>query len=95
MGDKNQIAKIYERNLEIFFSRITGSISTECGTKYPWVKGIHLFLNKEPRSFDYSPHPSPPFENIFEFVFVNFDGLAHMYFNCRISTYMNVFYSLH
>ena len=33
------------------FSPTTGSISTKLGTKHPWVKGIHVCSNEEPRAF--------------------------------------------
>ena len=41
-------AKIYWRNLKIFFSRTAGPISTKFGTKHPLVKGIQLCSNEEP-----------------------------------------------
>ena len=40
-----QIAKIHWRNLKIFFSRTTGSISTKLDTKHPWVKEIQVCSN--------------------------------------------------
>ena len=43
-----KIAKIHWRNLKIFFSRITGPISTKFGTKHPWVNGIQVCSNEEP-----------------------------------------------
>ena len=39
-GDNYEIAKIYWRNLKIFFSRSTGTISTILSTMHPWVKEI-------------------------------------------------------
>ena len=47
-GDNYEIAKIHWRNFKIFFSRTTGPISTEIGTKHPWVKGIQVCSNEEP-----------------------------------------------
>ena len=37
-GDNCEITKIHWRNFKIFFSRITGPISTKLGTEHPWVK---------------------------------------------------------
>ena len=39
------------RKLFIFFFRTTGPVSTKLGTKYPWVKGIHIYSNEGPRPF--------------------------------------------
>ena len=33
----------------IFFSRTSGQISTKLGTKHPYVKGIQVCSNEEPR----------------------------------------------
>ena len=41
-GDNNEIAKFK------IFSRTTGSILTNLGTKHPWVKGIQVSSNEEP-----------------------------------------------
>ena len=38
------------------FSRTTGLISTELGTKHPWVQGIQICSNKEPFDFQSSPY---------------------------------------
>ena len=35
-------------NWKIFFSRTTGVISTNLGTKHPWVQGILGYLNEGP-----------------------------------------------
>ena len=35
----------------IFFSRTSGQISTKLGTKHPYVKGIQVCSNEEPRPF--------------------------------------------
>ena len=35
----------------IFFSRITGPVSTKLGAKHPWVKGIQVCSNEGPHSF--------------------------------------------
>ena len=40
-----------KRKLQIFFSRTTEPISTKLGTKYPWVKGIHVCSNEWPLPF--------------------------------------------
>ena len=47
-GDNYEIAKIYWRNKKnpAFFSRTKGTISTELGTKHPWVKGIQVCSNE-------------------------------------------------
>ena len=50
-GDNYQKAKIHSRNLKIFFSRITGQISTELGTKHPRVKGTQVCSNEGPLPF--------------------------------------------
>ena len=50
-GDNCEIAKIYWRNLKIFFSRTTGPISTKFGTKHSWVKGIQFCSNAVPHLF--------------------------------------------
>ena len=55
-GDDYEIAKIPWRNLKIFFTIPTGPISTKLGTKYPWVKGIHVCSNE-------GPNPSPRGDN--------------------------------
>ena len=46
--DNYEIVKIHWRNLKIFFSRTTGPILTQLGTKHPWVKGIQVCSNEEP-----------------------------------------------
>ena len=48
--------KINWQLLKIFFSRTTGPILTKLGTKYPWVKEIHVCSNE-------GPHPSPRGDN--------------------------------
>ena len=47
-GHNYEIVKIHWRNLKIFFSRTTGPISTQFGTKHPWVKEIQVCSNEEP-----------------------------------------------
>ena len=51
INNNNKIVKIHWQNLENFFSRTTGPISTKLGTKYPWVKGIQVCSNKGPALF--------------------------------------------
>ena len=46
--DSYEIAKIYWRNLKIFFSRTAGPISTKFSKKNPWVNGIQVCSNDEP-----------------------------------------------
>ena len=48
MGDNNEIAKIHWRNLNIFFSRTAGLISTKLDTKHPASK---CKANEGPRPF--------------------------------------------
>ena len=50
-GDNYKIVKIHLRNLKIFFSRTAGPISTNLGTKHPWVKGIQVCSNEGPSLF--------------------------------------------
>ena len=50
-GDNNEIAKIHQRLLKIFFSRTLGPISTKVGTKHLWVMGIQSFQVKVPVLF--------------------------------------------
>ena len=42
------ITKIHKQNLKILFSRTTDPISTNFGTKHPWVKGIQVCSNEGP-----------------------------------------------
>ena len=51
-GDKAKyLVKIHWRHLKIFFSRTTGTISTNLGTKHPWVNGIQVYTNEVPRPY--------------------------------------------
>ena len=43
-GDNYEIVKIHSYQI----SRTTGPISTNLGTKHPWVKGIQVCSNEEP-----------------------------------------------
>ena len=47
-GDNSEIVNFYPKYLKIFFSRTTVPISTKLGTKYPWMKGIHVYSNGWP-----------------------------------------------
>ena len=40
--DNNEIAKIHWQTLNVFFSRTTGPISTNLGTRHPCVKGAQV-----------------------------------------------------
>ena len=51
MEDNKEIAKIYWRNLKIFFSKTTNPISTNLGPMHPWVKGIQVCSNEGSHSF--------------------------------------------
>ena len=46
-----QIAKIHWSHFKIFFSRTTEPISTNLGTKQPWLKGIQVCSNEGPALF--------------------------------------------
>ena len=48
-GANWEMIKINFELIKILFSRTTGSISTELGTKYLWVKGIQICSNEGPR----------------------------------------------
>ena len=50
-GDNNEMARIHIQTLNIFFLRTTGPISTNLGTKHPWVNVIHICSNEVPRPF--------------------------------------------
>ena len=50
-GDYYEIVKIHLQYLKIFLSRNTGPISTNLGTKHPWVKEIQVYSNEGPRPF--------------------------------------------
>ena len=45
-GDNNEIAKILWQNLNIFFPKTTGSMSTKLGIKHPWMKAIKVCSNE-------------------------------------------------
>ena len=49
--DNNEIAEIHWQNLNIFFSRTDGLISTKLGTKHPWVKGIQVVFKWRAQPF--------------------------------------------
>ena len=46
-GDTYEIANIHRQIFKIFFSRTTESISTNLGTKHPWVRGIQVSSNEK------------------------------------------------
>ena len=46
-GDNYKIAKIHKRNLHYFY-RTTEPISTNLGTKHPWMKGIEILFKWQP-----------------------------------------------
>ena len=49
--DIYEIVKMHLRNLKIFFSRTTRTISTKFSTMYRWVKGIIVCINEGSRYF--------------------------------------------
>ena len=55
-GDNSEKVNFYSKYLKIFFSRTTGPISTQLGTKHPWMKGIQVYSNEGAR-------PSPRGDN--------------------------------
>ena len=70
-----QIAKMHLRNLKIFFSRTTGPISTNLGTKHPWVKGIQVCSNEEPIN-------SHKVFSLFSESTLRYDNICLMKLNC-------------
>jgi hypothetical protein len=50
-GYSSERVKIHWKILRIFFSRTSGPNSIKLSTTYSWVKGIQVFSNKAPGSF--------------------------------------------